>query len=36
MSASARDIMRVFTSEYKKTPMRVKIVDAFLVYALAT
>ncbi|KAL6744969.1 DAD/Ost2, partial [Haematococcus lacustris] len=30
------DIMRVFTSEYKKTPMRVKIVDAFLVYALAT
>ncbi|KAL6744968.1 DAD family-domain-containing protein [Haematococcus lacustris] len=31
MSASARDIMRVFTSEYKKTPMRVKFAYVLLV-----
>ncbi|KAG2482069.1 hypothetical protein HYH03_018979 [Edaphochlamys debaryana] len=30
------DIVKAFSDEYKKTPVRVKVIDAFLVYALAT
>ncbi|KAG2449252.1 hypothetical protein CHLRE_02g108400v5 [Chlamydomonas reinhardtii] len=30
------EIVKAFSDEYKKTPVRVKVLDAFLVYALAT
>ncbi|GFR46726.1 hypothetical protein Agub_g8349 [Astrephomene gubernaculifera] len=30
------DIFQAFKDEYKKSPVRVKVLDAFLLYALAT
>lgn len=30
------EILKAFSDEYKKSPVRVKVLDAFLVYALAT
>eukprot|EP00199_Chlamydomonas_sp_CCMP681_P005093 CAMPEP_0119101578 /NCGR_PEP_ID=MMETSP1180-20130426/604_1 /TAXON_ID=3052 ORGANISM="Chlamydomonas cf sp, Strain CCMP681" /NCGR_SAMPLE_ID=MMETSP1180 /ASSEMBLY_ACC=CAM_ASM_000741 /LENGTH=108 /DNA_ID=CAMNT_0007085723 /DNA_START=129 /DNA_END=452 /DNA_ORIENTATION=+ len=36
MAATFSDIAKAFTTEYKKTPTRVKVIDAFLLYALGT
>lgn len=33
---TVRGIARTFAQEYKKTPSKIKILDAFAVYALAT
>mmetsp|Transcript_16261 Transcript_16261/g.42580 ORF Transcript_16261/g.42580 Transcript_16261/m.42580 type:complete len:110 (-) Transcript_16261:860-1189(-) len=33
---SSTEVIRAFRAEYQKTPTRVKVLDAFLVYALAT
>ncbi|KAF8055759.1 DAD1 [Scenedesmus sp. PABB004] len=34
--AAVGELVSTFISEYKKTPAKLKIIDAFLVYALAT
>mmetsp|Transcript_18041 Transcript_18041/g.38795 ORF Transcript_18041/g.38795 Transcript_18041/m.38795 type:complete len:111 (+) Transcript_18041:85-417(+) len=34
--ASIGQITKAYLDEYKKSPVRVKVVDAFLIYALAT
>mmetsp|Transcript_14745 Transcript_14745/g.36783 ORF Transcript_14745/g.36783 Transcript_14745/m.36783 type:complete len:111 (-) Transcript_14745:266-598(-) len=34
--STATEIFSAFAAEYRKTPTRVKIIDAFLIYALAT
>lgn len=34
--SSAKEIYHAFKTEYNKTPVRVKIIDSFLVYALLT
>lgn len=33
---SINTVFRTFFDEYKKTPMRIKVLDCFLLYALAT
>lgn len=34
--SNASVIVKSFNSEYKKTPLRIKVIDAFIVYALLT
>ncbi|EIE25632.1 hypothetical protein COCSUDRAFT_83639 [Coccomyxa subellipsoidea C-169] len=34
--ANANVIIKSFNAEYRKTPLRIKVIDAFMVYALLT